>query len=234
MQSFTVRTFKNRFAEELFSLSQDQSSGFHSTHIRFEIYLGDLTRQIEAVNRSTLEQLKNESQGIAWSVLQQPDIDAQLNYFSNILQSGLIISIYTYFESQLSVIHEVCKRSEGWSVEFTPNNAQCLGASTVITTIKRITNWALNEDCTEESPLKLLGEVEHWVNLRIDLTHRNGTAANLPKPFLKKNSITITNQSIILSNISVQNFNNLVYDVLTEIVNKLDKKHGLFIVNQTV
>jgi hypothetical protein len=222
-----ARLFNTPFAGDLFSIAEDPTSGFRITHVRMQIFLTDLDRKIEESNKRTLKELKNEEAAVAASMMSQPDIDAQLNHFSNILYKGLVVSIYSYIESKMSKIEGLCLKNECWSTSFKANNNPFFTENKLFISITKITNNVLTESVRKGTGSASLQELSEWVHLRNDIVHTNGHAWNLTPEFLRRNGITITGEEIILSELSVNNFNDLVLTVLTDIVERISTKHNL-------
>ena len=227
-----ARLFNTPFAEVLFGIAEDSTNGFRVNHLRMQIFLSDLNRKIEETNKLTLEELKNEEAAVANNMMKQPDIDAQLNHFTNILCKGLVVGIYSYMESKMHEIELLCSADECWSTSFKPNNRPFFKDNKLFKSITKIANWVLAENVQIDSVPQKLKELSDWVKLRNDIVHNNGDANNLNQKFLDLNGISIEfkhvgeHRKIVLSELTVKNFNDLVANILTEIVERISVKQN--------
>lgn len=222
-----VRSFNNPFAGELFAVAEDPISGFYATHIRMQIYLSDLGRKIEEANKLTLAQLKAEDAYVATSILTQPDVDAQLNHFSNILQKGLLVSLYSYFENQIIKVCELCEGSVVWSTSFKSNNTNVFGKSIVVQGIRKIMHRVLVKDLTVDTAPSYMQNLLMWIKVRNSIVHNSDEINDLNSEFLHQNGITKENNDLVFSESTAHKFNDLVFHILSLIIDDICAKHNL-------
>lgn len=223
---FSVRSFKNPFAGRLFAIAEDDTTGFYATHLRMQIFLNDLHGKIEETNRLTLEEFERDPDA-AGHMSGQPDIDAQLYHFSDILCKGLIVSIYSYMEVKVCEIETLYKKEGPCSKTFKPNGKHGFGDSTLFKSISKIFNDVLEEDLIESSANQKLEQLAEWVPLRNGIVHDKRKVLKLTSEFRCQNGISIKHGEVFLSDLTVKNFNNLVYDVLSDMVDRIADKHDL-------
>ncbi len=223
---FESRQFKNQFAIDLNYCFENNVDGVYDTVRRFNQYLLTLQSRIEEDNKRIREEIRNESEDVALSMLNDESTQNQLYFFSDMLLQSTVVAIYSYLDIKLAELATICAKhsTKKCSINWYKYNKK----KETISDIEKHHAFLQNEIIPElVGSDELFQQLLKWKNLRLFLVHKN------EKKFKDKDSdffrsIKVSKSGISFSsNDDILDFLKLVDDYLNAIVNYTNEKYDL-------
>jgi hypothetical protein len=210
------RTFKTKIGHILSNRIVSDYDGLEAMSLRLRMYFATLEKNIQEQNKKILEELENEEPEVKSSMLNDEFIDNSLNHFNDLLLQSFIISLLSYFETQLKKIAKTCDEELSLKQRFKKYTHR------IAFNYKEYIKNNLIAELQEQESVFI--EVEKWINLRNYIVHKDNERRPDPN-FLSENEIKLIEDNVHFKNNQVvKNLIDLVFSYLYSIVELSDEQ----------